>query len=99
MLAEFYEDLKGSGADIEIVFVSSDRDEQSYDSYYGEMPWVSLPFSEQGKKGELAQKFGVSGIPKLVIVTADGSLKDADGRSTVAGSPGNSSKVYEGWIA
>ena len=99
VLAEFYEELKGDAADIEIVFVSSDRDEASYDSYYGSMPWVSLPFSQQGKKGELASKFGVSGIPKLVILNADGTLKDSDGRNTVVSSQGNVSKAYEGWIA
>ncbi|KAG4162080.1 hypothetical protein ERO13_D01G095800v2 [Gossypium hirsutum] len=34
---------KGGGEDFEIVFVSNDRDQSSFDSYYGTMPWLALP--------------------------------------------------------
>jgi len=41
-LAEWYtKDLKTKG--MEIVFVSSDKDEGQFTSYYGEQPWVALP--------------------------------------------------------
>ena len=28
----------------EIVFISSDTDQESFDSYYNEMPWKALPY-------------------------------------------------------
>lgn len=41
---EFYKKLKESdkGKDFELIFVSSDRDQQSFDDYYGTMPFLAL---------------------------------------------------------
>lgn len=83
---------------MEIVFVSSDRDDNSFLEYYGSMPWVSLPFSERDAKQKLAEKFGVRGIPFLVILdAADGSTKDADARNTVMSAQGVTSRATGKW--
>ena len=42
------EDLKAKG--LEVVFVSSDRDEASFKEYFGEMPWLALDFSDRKLK-------------------------------------------------
>lgn len=55
---------------MEIVFISSDRDERSFKEYHGSMPWLALPFNERQLKDSLSRKFGVSGIPMLVILDA-----------------------------
>lgn len=51
-LAEWYNNFKKgpNGSKLEIVFVSSDRDESSFDEYYGEMPWLALPFPQRDVK-------------------------------------------------
>lgn len=46
-LADYYEKMKGSGRNLEIVFVSSDRDESAFNEYFKEMPWLSLNFGER----------------------------------------------------
>ncbi|KAJ1418072.1 thioredoxin-like protein, partial [Ochromonadaceae sp. CCMP2298] len=81
VLAEFYEQLKEEDADaLEIVFASSDQDDASFGTYFGSMPWTAMPFGSAGKDA-LSTKFGVRGIPFLVILDGkDGSVKDADGR-------------------
>lgn len=85
-LAEWYEkDL--SKKDFEIIFVSSDRDQSSFESYLSEMPWIALPFSDRKRKGLLSDMFDVEGIPTLVIVGPDGKLINADGRAAVSGDP------------
>jgi len=86
-LAEFYtSDLKSKG--LEIVFVSSDRDEASFKEYYAEQPWLALPFNARDKKAELSKKFKVEGIPTLVIIDGeDGSVITKDGRSAVMSDP------------
>jgi nucleoredoxin len=44
MLAEAYtSDLSAKG--LEVVFISSDKDQASFDEYFGTMPWLALPFS------------------------------------------------------
>ena len=69
MLRDVYNILKQSGKSFEIIFVSSDSDEESFEQYYGAMPWLSVPFDETDvREGELPQRFGCSGIPHLVLL-------------------------------
>ena len=72
---------------LEVIFVSSDRDEASFREYFGSMPWLALPLSERRIKDALASKFGISGIPALLVFDAQGRLVDRDGRSTVMQNP------------
>ena len=72
---------------MEIVFVSSDRDQKSFDEYYGEQPWLALPFDADDEKEELDSKFKVSGIPTLVILDGDGKTITVDGREAVSKDP------------
>ena len=39
LLKEFYNTCKD---DVEVVFVSSDKDETSFSEYYGKMPWLAM---------------------------------------------------------
>ncbi|GKV17798.1 hypothetical protein SLEP1_g28260 [Rubroshorea leprosula] len=70
------------GEDFEIVFVSNDRDEDSFESYFGSMPWLSLPFGDAAIKG-LYKYFDVQGIPCLVIIGADGKTVTKLGRNLI----------------
>lgn len=85
-LAEWYKNgLKDKG--LEIVFVSSDKTEEQFDEYFGEMPWMALDYSDRKLKAQLSELFGVSGIPSVVIIDADGSIISKDGRSAIASDP------------
>ena len=35
---------------LEIIFVSSDQDEEGFEEYFGEMPWLALPYDSKTKK-------------------------------------------------
>ncbi|XP_074649400.1 tryparedoxin-like isoform X2 [Tubulanus polymorphus] len=88
-LIAWYKSMKKKNVDIEIVFVSSDRDEESWREYYEEMPWLSLPFELRDLKAELCTKFDVNGIPTFVILNAeDGVVFARDGRGKVTSSEG-----------
>merc|ERR1712071_666122 len=84
VLADFYTDLKDSGAKIEIIFVSSDRSEGDMRSYMNEAhgDWLALPWGSQ-ITSVLKHKYNVGGIPCLVAVKKDGTVITADGRSDV----------------
>lgn len=99
VLAEFYEQLKEENeSELEIIFVSSDNDLHSFQEYYGSMPWTSIPYTETSKIQKLGEKFSVRGIPHLVVLNPeDGTVKDADGRSTVSGAKGNTAKAVSKW--
>jgi len=72
---------------LEVIFCSSDKDDDSFTSYFKEMPWLALPYSDRAKKDELSKKFGVKGIPSLIIVDADGKVITKDGRAAVSEDP------------
>lgn len=85
-LAEWYnKDLKAKG--LEVVFVSSDRDEAAFKEYAAEQPWLSLPYDKRDLKNSLSKKFKVQGIPSFVIVDAEGKTITSDGRSAVSQDP------------
>ena len=54
-LADWYNKLKGGaiGDKFEIVFLSSDRDEKSYNEYYSEMPWHAVSYDDRTIKVSL----------------------------------------------
>ena len=86
VLAEKYKALKEAGKDFEIVFISSDQDEDQFKSYHAEMPWLAMPFSQTKLNGDLNKKYKTNGIPYLVIV--DGKTTETlttDGRSVITG--------------
>lgn len=75
-------DKEGDGEGFEIVFVSSDRDQASFDSYFATMPWLALPFGDPNNKS-LAKHFDVEGIPCLVILGTDGKTITRQGRNLI----------------
>ena len=95
ILATLYEDmLEDHEAEFDIVFVSSDRDEQGFNGYYESMPWKALPFVSRDEKARLAQMYGVQGIPMLVFLNENGQVITADGRSVIMNCRGNADQIW-----
>lgn len=98
-LVSFYSELKQDGADLEIIFVSSDTNEAAMMQYMqeAEMPWPAVPFRskeasslQQIKQDELGSK----GIPALVVVRG-GQIITKDGRRDVEQM---SKGAYQKWL-
>merc|ERR1712173_130419 len=79
MLSDFYGEVSD---DLEIVFVSSDRSPDDMISYMKEShgDWCGVEHNS-ALANDLKQKYGVQGIPMLVVVKKDGSVVTKDGRS------------------
>ena len=93
MLKDFYEEAEG----LEIVFVSSDKSPEDMTSYMKEShgDWLAVPHNS-AVANDLKQKYGISGIPALVVVRMDGTLVTKDGRSHVSGkSPAQAVKDWK----
>ena len=84
-LVDFHNEMTRQGKPFEVVFVSSDNDSSSMYSYMKEvdMPWLALPFGDDHKE-KLTKKYNVGGIPKFVIIDADGNLITENGRGDVS---------------
>mmetsp|Transcript_33723 Transcript_33723/g.24757 ORF Transcript_33723/g.24757 Transcript_33723/m.24757 type:complete len:150 (-) Transcript_33723:53-502(-) len=100
VLGEIYDQIKETVGEneLEIVFVSSDSDEGSFAEYYSHMPWLALPFSDRSAAQELGRKYGVRGIPSLIILNGQsGVVVDRDGRSTISSARGDVEKILSKW--
>ena len=82
---------------LEIIFVSSDSDQHSFDEYYGSMPWTAVPYKSSSTIQALGQRYGVRGIPTFIVLNAAGEKIDVDGRTTVAAARGDTSKAAAKW--
>ncbi|XP_031476871.1 probable nucleoredoxin 2 isoform X3 [Nymphaea colorata] len=72
----------GTKDQFEVVFVSSDRDEATFELYYEVMPWLAVPFNDE-KTRSLVRYFDVRRIPCLIIIGPDGKSVTGEGRSLI----------------
>jgi nucleoredoxin len=94
-LAEWYK--AGLKDKMEVIFVSSDRDEASFKEYFAEMPWLCLPFENKDAKALLNKACNCEGIPHMAVFNADGSLVTEDGRAAVT-KDNTAASFPEGWM-
>jgi len=81
-------------ADLIVVQISSDRDEEAFNEYYAKFAWGALPYLDRARKEKLSEKYGANGIPFMVALDGtSGELlsRDAAGdfRRAQAGSSGS----------
>jgi len=82
-----YNKVKAAGKPLEMIFVSSDRDQKQFQEYFDEMPWLAIPPGDK-RKGQLSKLFDVQGIPSLVFIDGEtGETINANGRGAVSADP------------
>ncbi|XP_022905705.1 nucleoredoxin-like [Onthophagus taurus] len=86
-LASVYNAIRKKEVDFEIIFVSSDRSQDSYETYIESMPWLCIPFQQVKVRGELAELYGIRGIPTLLLLDNNGHVITMEGRAEIAEDP------------
>lgn len=96
-LVKLHNALSEAGKSFEIVFVSADKDAKAMTTYMQEtkMPWLALPYGSEAVARANA-KFGVRGIPMLVILDKEGNIISKNGRGEVSQS---GAAAYDAWAA
>jgi nucleoredoxin len=93
-LVEYYNHRKAQGKDdFEVIFASSDRDQASFNEYYGEMPWLALPLGDP-RNNKLSARYEVEGLPTFVIVDPDGNVVNKSARGCITSDPSGSRFPY-----
>uniref|UniRef100_A0A8C2XII8 Nucleoredoxin n=1 Tax=Cyclopterus lumpus TaxID=8103 RepID=A0A8C2XII8_CYCLU len=87
VLVESYQTVKEAGQKFEIVFVSADRSEESFQQYFSEMPWLAVPYSDEARRSRLNRLYGIQGIPTLILLDAEGHMITRQGRVEVLNDP------------
>jgi hypothetical protein len=50
---------QGDKKQVQVIFVSSDEDEDAFNEYFGEHPWAAVPYGEASREA-LGETYGVS---------------------------------------
>ena len=83
LLAENYRELQ-PGKQVQVIYISSDTDEQSFHQSFQTMPWLALDYRDWQKRGDLMKMFRVDGLPKVVLLDGDtGRLISMNGTEQV----------------
>ena len=82
VLRDFYQEVKEMG--VEVVFVSADSSEKEMVAYMKEAhgDWLATQHESAVSK-LLDEKYGITGIPTLVVCKKDGTLVTKEGRGHV----------------
>ena len=83
-LVEAYNEMQDSSRAFGVVSVSWDRSEDAMFDYmqsYG-MPWKAVPFDSDQRQA-LNDRYGVTGVPTLIIVDSLGNTLSTDGRDEI----------------
>ncbi|XP_073295181.1 probable nucleoredoxin 1 [Primulina huaijiensis] len=81
-LIESYQKIQEEGKALEVVFISSDRDQTSFDEFFSSMPWLAIPFGDK-RKESLSRLFKVRGIPMLVAIGPTGKTITTNARELI----------------
>jgi len=77
--------MKDQGKPFEIIFVSSDRTDDSFNEYLKDMPWLAVPFGHPTMKTTLTSHFGVQGEPSqfVMCIPCHRNLSQSEHRKTI----------------
>lgn len=84
-----YKELLAAGHQLEIIFVSSDTDEESALKYFEQMPWTMVPFVDRETEARLKESFNVNSIPTLVLLDSDGTMLKSDATEIIMSANAN----------
>ena len=86
-LRKVYLDAKAEGKAFEIVFCSCDHSPADFKEYFSTMPWKAVPFEKSEMREALNTKFGINGIPTLLLLDEASGVYNADGKQSVMADP------------
>ncbi|KAL7171503.1 hypothetical protein ACSBR2_036208 [Camellia fascicularis] len=78
-LIAIYDEIKAKDNAFEIIFISSDRDQPSFDDFFSSMPWLALPLGDE-RKAFLQRRFKIRGIPAVVAIGPSGRTLTTEAR-------------------
>ncbi|KAG5034310.1 hypothetical protein AAZX31_04G074600 [Glycine max] len=76
-LVELYETLRKRRINLEIIFISFDRDEDGFKEHFKNMPWLAVPF-DLNLHRRLIDRYQVDRIPSFVPSCSDGITIEED---------------------
>ncbi|KAJ4959607.1 hypothetical protein NE237_019517 [Protea cynaroides] len=70
-LIEAYHEIKAKDDAFEVIFISTDKDQASFDEFFSKMPWLAHPFGDE-RLEFLRSNFKISKIPTAMAIGPTG---------------------------
>lgn len=74
-LLHFYTSVNTPNAQIEVIYISCDQDQPTFESFYASMPWLGVDYQEKGRRERLCKDFNATCLPKLVLIGRDAGFR------------------------
>uniref|UniRef100_A0A1I7SYY2 Thioredoxin domain-containing protein n=1 Tax=Caenorhabditis tropicalis TaxID=1561998 RepID=A0A1I7SYY2_9PELO len=99
-LKRFFEEIKKSHPEFEVVFVSRDRADEDLREYFNEHMgnWVAIEFGNP-KIQELLAQYEVKTIPSMRIIKPNGDVVVQDARTEIQDKGSDPEALWEEWLA
>jgi nucleoredoxin len=89
---ELYRSWNQRKRQIEVIYVSRDRNQEEFEYFFGRMPWLAVPYEDinqiddQGEQNSRVRSkaFGVVGVPTVAFVTKSGRFIGGEGMRRLA---------------
>ncbi|GFP80097.1 probable nucleoredoxin 1, partial [Phtheirospermum japonicum] len=81
-LIQAYQEINKTDSPLEVIFISSDRDQKSFDEFFATMPWLAIPFGDN-RKQSLSRLFKVRGIPTVIAIGPTGKTVSTEARELI----------------
>jgi nucleoredoxin len=93
-LKNFYTDVNLQERTLEIILISSDREQDEWKRHHATMPWMTLPWGD-ARANALRSKFEIYGVPALIILDSQtGFTITTKGRKDLTA---DVTEVYQSW--
>lgn len=95
ILSNVYAQLKQLNKSIEIVLISSDKDEESFNTYFSTMPWLALPYNRRDLQSLCCSAFNVSTVPQLIFIKNNAEIINTNGRYLIENNQNNINYIIQ----
>eukprot|EP01017_Pseudomicrothorax_dubius_P010864 TRINITY_DN13946_c0_g4_i6.p1 TRINITY_DN13946_c0_g4~~TRINITY_DN13946_c0_g4_i6.p1 ORF type:complete len:143 (+),score=29.73 TRINITY_DN13946_c0_g4_i6:377-805(+) len=82
ILVDFYNDVNLDSRQLEIIYVSRDKSTDEFSSFFSDMPWLAIPFSDP-RIESLTKSMEIKGIPTLLVLRKNGEIASRSARMDV----------------
>lgn len=74
-LGMFYDAVNSPQKQVEVIYVSRDKNPDQFNEYYSEMPWIAVPFEDKARITALGARYQIQQIPALILIDNQGNMK------------------------
>ncbi|CAL8077645.1 unnamed protein product [Orchesella dallaii] len=82
-LIDAYERINKDEQKLTIIFVSSDRSQESFNRFFASMPWFAIPYEDEKRREVLTKAYNVKAIPNLTLLDDKDRIITTEGRLEV----------------